>query len=265
MVHRRIKRSLESRRLANHNRSWIWGRHVVTETVRAGRWPILQLAVSQTLDFRLRDELLDWAAGSGTPLLQLEERRLTQRCRAADHQGCAALMGEFPYLAGDRLIQHLPADARLIVLDRIQDPFNFGAIVRTVDGLGLSGIVIGAKEQTGVNSQAARSSAGAVNHVLIAKVEDLSSFLRELARNSWQIWGATERGAVALDQARFKPPLALIIGNEGTGISPELQTLCTGSVRIPMEGHVGSLNAAVSAGILCYELVRPVSYPQSAS
>lgn len=256
MVHRRVKSSSKPARLGSHNRSWIWGRHAVSETVRAGRWPILELAMSSLLDAKIRREFCAWADRTNTPLTELNDDQLTLHCRAADHQGCAALMGEFPYLTADQLLKQVPDQARLIVLDRLQDPFNFGAIIRTVEGLGLDGIVIGSKEQTGVNSQAARSSAGAVNHVPIAKVEDLSSFLKELVDRSWQIWGATERGRRFLKEAQFQPPLVLIIGNEGTGISPGLLSLCTETVRIPMAGQVSSLNAAVSAGILCYEVVR---------
>lgn len=256
MVHRHVKRSSKPPRLGSHNRSWIWGRHVVMETLRSGRWPILELAISTQLDSNARRELQTWADRSNTPLMELDEDHLTQRCRAADHQGCAALMSEFPYQSGDELLKQAPENARLIVLDRIQDPFNFGAIIRTVDGLGLNGIVIGTKEQAGVNSQVARSSAGAVNHVPIARVDDLRVFLKDLSDRSWQLWGATERGVRLLNKAQFRPPLALIIGNEGTGISPDLVSLCTETVRIPMAGQVSSLNAAVSAGILCYELVR---------
>lgn len=260
MVHRRVKSSSKPARLGSHNRSWIWGRHAVWETVRAGRWPILELAISSLLDVKIRREFSAWADRTNTPLTELNEEQLTQRCRAADHQGCAALMGEFPYLTADQLLKQVPKQARLIVLDRIQDPFNFGAIIRTVDGLGLDGIVIGAKEQAGVNSQVARSSAGAVNHVPIAKVEDLSSFLKGVIDHSWQVWGATERGTRFLKEAQFHPPLALVIGNEGTGISPDVLSLCTETMRIPMAGQVSSLNAAVSAGILCYELVRGATH-----
>lgn len=265
MVHRRIKRANKPPRTANHNRSWIWGRNVVAETLRAGRWPMLELAVSDKLERLVLDEFLRLAENANTPITETDDDGVAKLCRAADHQGCAARMGAFPYVTGEQFLQRMTANARILILDRIQDPFNFGAMIRTAECLGLDGIVIGATEQTGVNSQVVRSSAGAVNHVPIARVDDLPAFVSGLAAQSWQIWGATERGSVALDQAGFHPPLALIIGNEGTGIGPDLQTHCTATVQIPMAGRVGSLNAAVSAGILCHEIVRSCRGPHAAS
>lgn len=264
MVHRRVKGVRRSPR-QNHNRSWIWGRHVVAETLRARRWPIRQLTLSEKLERPILEEFQRLAEQAEVPVTVLDDDGLTKLCRAADHQGCAAQIGEFPYLSGDEFLGRLTSDSRIVVLDRIQDPFNFGAIIRSVEGLGLDGILIGAVEQSPVNSQVARSSAGAVNHVPIGRVEDLGLILQELSRQPWQIWGATERGAVSITDATFEAPLALLIGNEGTGIRPELLSLCTTTVRIPMTGRVGSLNAAVSAGILCYEAVRDRrgSYPAS--
>jgi 23S rRNA (guanosine2251-2'-O)-methyltransferase len=255
MVHRRVKRTRQPPRL-NHNRAWIWGRHVVGETLRAGRWPILELVLSDKLDAPAREEFRRLAQHTNVSVTESDDERLTKLCHAADHQGCAARMGEYPYLSGGAFLDLLTAHSKIVVLDRIQDPFNFGAMIRSVECLGLDGILIGAVEQAGINSQVARSSAGAVNHVPIGRVDDLPAIVSELTRKQWQIWGATERGAVPVEQAKFRAPLALIIGNEGTGIRSDLLSLCTATVQIPMAGRVGSLNAAVSAGILCYEVVR---------
>lgn len=263
MVHRRVKRARQPHGL-NHNRAWIWGRHVVGETFRAGRWPILELALSDKLEAPVREEFLQLARQADVGVTESDDDHLTRLCRAGDHQGCAARMGEYPYLSGDEFLNRLTAQSKIVVLDRIQDPYNFGAMIRSVECLGLDGILIGATEQAGINSQVARSSAGAVNHVPIGRVDDLGCVVSELVRKLWQIWGASERGSVAVEQAEFRTPLALIIGNEGTGIRPDLLSLCTATVRIPMAGRVGSLNAAVSAGILCYEAVRHRdSQPQS--
>lgn len=256
MVHRRSKTPRGKATLGSHNRSWIWGRNVVAETLRAGKWPVLELAVSRRLEPGLFQEFLRRAHDLGVAVRETDDAELTRWCRAADHQGCAALMGEFPYLSREQLSSLARPDAVVLVLDRIQDPFNFGAIVRSGECLGIAGIVIGTKEQTGVNSLAARSSAGAVNHVPIARVDDVRGALSELSARGWRIWGASERGAVPLWEATFRPPMALVIGNEGTGISPELLAECAATVQIPMAGRVGSLNAAVSAGILCYEAIR---------
>lgn len=263
MVHRRVKRTRQSPRL-NHNRAWIWGRHVVGETLRAGRWPILELALSDKLEAPIREEFLQLARRADVAVTESDDDHLTKLCRAGDHQGCAARMDEYPYLSGEEFLNRLTAQSKIVVLDRIQDPFNFGAMIRSVECLGLDGILIGGVEQAGINSQVARSSAGAVNHVPIGRVDDPAAILSELVQRKWQIWGATERGSVPVEQAEFRAPLALIIGNEGTGIRSNLLSLCTATVQIPMTGRVGSLNAAVSAGILCYEVVRHRdSHPKS--
>jgi 23S rRNA (guanosine2251-2'-O)-methyltransferase len=256
MVHRRNRQTRGRKLLGSHNRSWIWGRNVVAETVRAGRWPIVELALSRKLDPKLIRELEGRAAALGVPVTLTDDAALKKLCRAGDHQGCAAQMAEFPYENIEALRRRSNARSLLLVLDRIQDPFNFGAMIRTAAGLGMDGVIIGAAEQTEVNSQVVRSSAGAVNQIPICRVEDLRGLVQELRDLGWKIWAASERGATPLSQTQFRPPMGLIIGNEGTGIAPELLALCTGTVRIPMHGQMGSLNAAVSAGILCYEMSR---------
>ncbi len=253
MVHRRVRKSRGAKLLANHNRCWIWGRNAVAETLRAGRWPILELALSRKLAGDVAEEFSERARDAGISVTSADDEGLTKLCRAADHQGCAARMAEFPYLAADEFLARMSAESIVVILDRIQDPYNFGAIVRTAEGLGLDGLLIGTSEQAGVNSLVARSSAGAVNHLPIGRVDELTDFVQALRANRWQVWGASEKGSVALSHAKPQLPLALIIGNEGTGIAPELLALCTQTAQIPMRGRVGSLNAAVSAGILCYE------------
>lgn len=253
MVHRRLRKSRQPKLLANHNRCWIWGRNAVGETLRAGRWPILELALSRKLADDVAEKFFNLAEASGVAVIETDDDGLTKLCRAADHQGCAARMAEFPYLSAEKFLDRMTAQSIFVILDRIQDPYNFGAIVRSAEGLGLDGVLIGTNEQAGVNSLVARSSAGAVNHLPIGRVEALAEFVQDLRQKSWQIWGASEKGSVALSAAPLQLPLALIIGNEGVGISPDLLSLCTQMVQIPMRGRVGSLNAAVSAGILCYE------------
>ena len=200
MVHRRGRQTGGRKLLGSHNRCWIWGRNVVAETLLAGRWPLLELAVSRKLDAALLKEFTRRAAKLGVPVTETDDAGLTKLCRAADHQGCAARMTEFPYWTVDEFRRRLTDTSILVVLDRIQDPFNFGAMIRTAECLGIDGIVIGSAEQTGVNSQVARSSAGAVNHVPICRLDDLQQFLAELRSGGWQISGASERRP-----SRFNP------------------------------------------------------------
>lgn len=251
-------RGRNSRRdvLTNHNRCWIWGRNVVLETLRAGRWPILELLVGDRADDSLWGEAMRLSKRLGIEATAMDDATLTRACHSGEHQGMAARMAPFPYATVEQLLGGLPANAMLVVLDRLQDPFNFGAIVRSASTLGLDGIVVGQKEQVDVNSLVARSSAGAINHIAVASTADLVQSVETLRERGFLIVAASEQGATPLYEAHFCQPTVAIIGNEGRGIRPELLAHCDQSLSIPMSGPVGSLNAAVAAGILFYEMQR---------
>jgi 23S rRNA (guanosine2251-2'-O)-methyltransferase len=242
--------------MANHNRCWIWGRNAVVETLRAGRWPVIELLHSDRCEPKTRTETLSLATRSGIKSIAVLDEEITKRCRSDEHQGLAARMPPFPYLDLNELISQLPENPILVMLDRVHDPYNFGAIVRSADVLGIDGVVIGTREQAQVNSLSARSSAGAVNHVPIVQTDDLTLAVRSLSERGFQIIGTSDRATDLIFDPDFRQPTLLMIGNEGRGIQPALESLCTQFVQIPVMGTVNSLNAAVSAGILFYEVLR---------
>ena len=242
--------------MGSHNRCWIWGRNVVLETVRAGRWPVLELLIGDWVENSVAEECAHLAELRQVPVYSETESELTRHCRTAEHQGFAARMAPFPCLSFDEIMKALPRTPAIAILDRLQDPFNFGAIIRSASTLGIHGIIIGDREQTDINSQVARSSVGAINHLPIARTDNLTSAVHELLRLGFQVVAASEKSSIPLHRADFRGPTVIVIGNEGRGICPQLLSLCNLSVRIPMTGQVGSLNAAVAAGILFYELSR---------
>lgn len=242
--------------MGNHNRCWIWGRNVVQETVRAGRWPILELLIGDWIDTPVAEECLQLAALHQVPVFTETEAGLTRQCHTAEHQGFAARMAPFPCQTIDALCNSLPDNPALAILDRLQDPFNFGAIIRSASTLGVDGVIIGDREQAEISSQVARSSAGAINHLPIARSSSLVGVVADLQDRGFQVIAASEKSKVPLYQADFTRPTVMMVGNEGRGIHPDLLERCDLSVSIPMSGHVGSLNAAVAAGILFYELRR---------
>ena len=256
MVDSSRRRSSRRDVMTNHNRCWIWGRNVVLETLRAGHWPILELLVGDRANDVLWDEAARLANQHGITALAMDDATLSKACHSGDHQGMAARMAPFPYATVEQLLGQLPTDALLVVLDRLQDPFNFGAVVRSASTLGMDGIVIGQREQVEVNSLVARSSAGAVNHIAIASTDDLVRSVGIFRERGFQIVAASEKADTPLSEADFRRPTVAIIGNEGRGIRPELLAQCDHSLGIPMSGPVGSLNAAVAAGILFYEIRR---------
>ncbi|QDT66352.1 23S rRNA (guanosine(2251)-2'-O)-methyltransferase RlmB [Calycomorphotria hydatis] len=278
--------------LGNHNRCWVWGRNVVLESLRAGRWLPYEVRVnSEVMDEATRDELHTLCELHSVELIEVSPTDLKKHCPTGDHQGLIAKMPPYPYVELNELLSSVggwgrdkvsppvshrssggslrltpatPTDkdikgstpASILITDGLQDDYNFGAVVRNVDGFGLDGLIIPTRNQTGVTSQVARSSAGAVNHVAITRVEDLTEAIRTLQQHGIHVTAASERGTMAVSDTNLQQPCALIIGNEGTGIRPEVLDACDTHVTIPMQGHVGSLNAAVASGVLLYELTR---------
>lgn len=252
----RSRRQQSSRLLGNHQRCWLWGRHVVTETLRADRWKILELLLADDLEPAVQSELTELADQTDTPC-RLETRvRLTQLSSTGEHQGCLARMTPFPYASLEEVLEKLSPVPFLVLLDRLQDPHNFGAIIRSAEIMNADAVLVGTSHQSPVNSQVARASTGAVNWLPLAEVEDFPALFQRVKAASLQVVGASEKAESPLFTLDLTRPTVLIIGNEGTGIRPEFLAECDALACIPQAGRVQSLNAAVSAGILFYELQR---------
>lgn len=257
MVGRKKRRGKKQNQLGNHQRSWIWGRHAVMEMLRAGKWTPLEILIcEELLDEKLCTEFHALTKGESFSYQPVSGDEIERQVRARDHQGLAARMTEFPVADLESLLKKLPEHPFLLIIDRIQDPYNFGAILRTADLMNVHGVIISHSEQVGITSHVARSSVGAVNYLSIAVVDSLKVSCQLLSENQIKLVAASEKGDRAPSQIDFTDATALIIGNEGAGISEELLTQCDQLCAIPQGGHIGSLNAAVAAGILCYEVQR---------
>ena len=256
----RSKRGGKGKRklLGSHQRCWLWGRHLVTETLAAQRWPILELHLAEDLPDAERQSAQTAAGNATVPVpVHVESRDvLTRLCHAAEHQGYFAKMAPFPYQAAGQVLAARTGVPLYLVLDSIQDPYNFGAMLRSAEVFGVGGVFIGTPSQVEVTSMVARSSAGAVNRVAIAQVESLPELLRNLRNDGIAVVGASEKSERTLIESDFRGPTAIVIGNEGTGISPDVAALCTATARIPLYGALGSLNAAAAAAVMCYEVRR---------
>lgn len=256
MVESYRRKKHKQKLLGNHQKCWIWGRHVVLETLQAGRWPILELVVEETLpgdELRFVQEL---AAAKAVALRMESAAGMQALCKSREHQGYLAKMPPFPYADGEDVFRQSASPPLFAVLDAIQDPYNFGAIVRSAAGLGVDACFVARTGQVEVTSLVARASAGAVNLVPIVQVEDLVECGRELQQRGIRLVGAAAGAASSASEYDFRTGTALVIGNEGAGIRPELLALCDAVVAIPQQGRLDSLNAAVSAGILFYEARR---------
>ncbi len=242
--------------MGNHQRCWLWGRHLVIETLEAQRWPILELVVSDELVADDADRVRNLAERDDVPVTIAPPERLTQLSGANDHQGLLAKMSPFPFSGLQKIMSSTADPLALVMLDRIQDPHNFGAIIRVAEVLGLHGMVIGDTHQSAVTSAVARSSAGAVNHLPICRESDLRATVETLRTSGVHLVATAMRSGVPLSDWNFTQPTAILMGNESTGVADELLNMCDATVHIPQGGHVESLNAAVAAGIVCYELQR---------
>jgi 23S rRNA (guanosine2251-2'-O)-methyltransferase len=175
------------------------------------------------------------------------------------HQGIVAIGRPFPYRSLDELLA-LPKknEARLFVaLDHLTDPHNVGAIVRTAEAAGANGLILPDRRSAGINATVRKAAAGAAAHLPIAQVGNLAAALRTLKKSGVWIAGAdASTDATPLHEADLDRDLAVVIGAEGGGLSTPIKRECDYLVRIPMRGHVASLNASVAAAILIYEVLR---------
>jgi 23S rRNA (guanosine2251-2'-O)-methyltransferase len=244
--------------LGSHQKCWLWGRNLVLETLAAGRWPIADLFLADSLPADAIASATARAQALGVAVSVSPAGDLEKLGHTSEHQGHLARMNEFPYAP----FEDLPlasADGHTpfyVMLDGIQDPFNFGAILRAAEVFGADGTIIAAIGQVGVISMVARSSAGAVNRIPIARVESLCAAAEVLQGRGVVLVGASEKASTDISVCDLKRPVCIVMGNEGVGLSPAILAWCGETVRIPQHGRVGSLNAAVAAGVFFYEVRR---------
>jgi len=256
MGERYRRRKGKQKLLSSHQRSWLWGRNLVRETLAAGHWPIVELHLADDLPRGELDAALELAGQQGLKV-ELSSRDAIERlCHTSEHQGYLARMGPFPYRTAEQLLSAASGRSLFLILDALQDPFNFGAILRSAEIFGVAGVIIGTARQVPVTTMVARSSAGGVNRVPIAQVEDLAQLASDLKSAGFEIVGASEKGSASLPEFRFPERTAIVIGNEGEGIGTPLMAECTQLIRIPQSGELGCLNAAMAASIFCYEAAK---------
>jgi 23S rRNA (guanosine2251-2'-O)-methyltransferase len=208
------------------------------------------------LEPALRDQVERRTSELGIPIEWTAFENLTARCRSTEHQGLMGMMPEFPYSDPDDQILPAHRPAFLLLLEGIQDPHNFGAIIRSAEVFGVDALVVGEAGQCAVTPHVARASAGAVNDVAIVRVPNVIDGAVWLRERGVRILGAAGTADRDIGDCSLAASTALVIGNEGVGISDALLACCDQLVRIPQVGRTESLNAAVAAGILCYEVRR---------
>ena len=237
---------------------FIEGRNAVIEALRAGVAIDKVYIASGETDASLK-HIASLARAAGAVVSETDRRKLDTMSDTHSHQGVIAAAACTGYaLIEDILgIARKRSEAPLIVLcDGITDPHNLGAIIRTCEAAGAHGVIIPKHRSAGLSATVAKTSSGAVYHVAVARVTNMTAAVKELKGNGLWISGASAGSGLPLWQADMKRPTAFVIGSEGTGISRLVRDNCDMDINIPMHGKIASLNASVSAAVLLYEAVR---------
>ncbi len=235
------------------------GPHVVLEVLRAGRRSLRRVWLARAERGGISQIIQALARERGVPVEVRPRADLDRRVKGTPHQGVLAEAGPFPYVEAEEIVSlalRAGEAAFLVVLDGIMDPQNLGAILRTAEAAGVHGLILPRDRATGVTPTAVRASAGATEHLSVARVINLSAFLAWVKEHGLWVVGADPSGGGLLYAADLKEPLALVIGAEGRGLRPLVRSRCDFRVRIPLSGRVASLNASCAAAVCIFEVIR---------
>ncbi len=236
----------------------IEGRNAVIEALRAGT-AIDKIYLQKGVADKALGHIASKARAAGAVVVEADRRKLDAMSRTHAHQGVIALTSVREYVPVASLLERAAERGEpplLVICDEISDPHNLGAILRTAECAGAHGVVIPKRRSAGLTAVVAKTSAGAVAHIPVARVPNLPSLLKELKKQGLWVFGAAAEGSVPLYEADLKGPAAIVIGSEGDGMSRLSAENCDVLVRIPMRGKLNSLNASAAAAILLYEAVR---------
>jgi 23S rRNA (guanosine2251-2'-O)-methyltransferase len=237
---------------------WIWGRHPVLEAIRAGI--ALRVLLSAGLaPSAVIDEIRRTARNRGLSVESVESQALSRLASGGATQGVAAAISPRPPVGLKRLLDEVDETGErpfLLLLDQIQDPHNLGAILRTADAAGAHGAVLPERRSAPLGGVVAKTSAGAIYYLRIAQVPNLARAMDEIReRGIWTV-GLDGSASTTTYESDLSVPLALVLGSEGSGLRKLTRQHCDLLLRVPMMGHVESLNVSVAAGIAMYETVR---------
>ncbi len=239
---------------APENENFVFGHHAVVEALKQGRGN--KLFILEDARGEKIEELKQLAQEHSVPVKWVPKQKLDTMSDNGVHQGMVLAITPYEYLSLPELLERTEtAEPFFLILDNLEDPHNFGSILRTADAAGVDGIIIPKHRAVGITPVVVKTSTGAVEHVPVARVTNLSQGIKQLKDAGFWVFGTAMSGTAYTDwNAAGK--IALIIGNEGRGMSAGLAKEVDELLTIPMIGHVQSLNASVAAGLLIYEAFR---------
>lgn len=234
------------------------GRNAVIELLESGR-DINKIFISNGEKHGSINKIINMAKQRKVLITEVNKSKLKEMAKTENYQGVIAIVPPFEYCDVDDIIEEAKKRNEppfIVILDGIEDPHNLGSIIRTAETAGVHGIIIPKRRAAYVNSTVAKVSAGAIEYMKVARVNNLNETIKSLKENGIWICGTDISTNTYYDKQDFTGPIAIIIGSEGFGISRLVKENCDFLVKIPMKGKITSLNAAVSAGIVIYEAVK---------
>ena len=235
----------------------IIGRNPVAEAIKSGREIDKIMVKKGEIEGSLRP-IIKKARDMGIPVIEADKNKLSELAEGGNHQGVIAYAAAHDYASLDDIFNKAEEKGEppfIVILDKITDPHNFGSIIRTANCAGAHGIIIPKRGSVGLNEVVAKTSAGAIEYVPVAKVTNIAQTIDILKERGVWVAGA-EAGGDTMYKTDLSGSMALVIGSEGEGISRLVKEKCDFLVEIPMFGDVNSLNASVAAAVLMYEVVR---------
>ena len=233
------------------------GRNPVAEAIKSGREIDKIMVKKGEIEGSLRP-IIKKARDMGIPVIEADKNKLSELAEGGNHQGVIAIVAAHDYASVDDIFKKAEEKGEppfIVILDKITDPHNLGSIIRTANCAGVHGIIIPKRGSVGLSEVVAKTSAGAIEYVPVAKVTNIAQTIDALKEKGGWVAGA-EAGGDTMYKTDLSGSMALVIGSEGEGISRLVKEKCDFLVEIPMFGDVNSLNASVAAAVLMYEVVR---------
>ena len=234
------------------------GRNALTEALKAGR-TIDKVFIAAGDTDRSLQRLAAQAKDAGAVIVPVDRRKLDQMSTTHSHQGVIALAAAHVYYTIDDILEEAASRGEtplIVICDELSDPHNLGAIMRSAECAGAHGVIIPKRRSVGLTATVAKASAGAVEYMKVARVTNINNAISELKEKGVWVFGTAAEGSIPMYKADLTGPAAIVIGNEGDGMSQLVRKNCDVMVHIPMKGSISSLNASAAASILLYEAVR---------
>jgi 23S rRNA (guanosine2251-2'-O)-methyltransferase len=234
----------------------LFGLHPVEEALRSGTRKFDHICIArERMDARL-EKLVQACREAGVKMRMDTRDQLTKLARTEAHQGVVAIVRARQFLALEDLIEETRPNQMLLALDGVEDPQNLGALLRTAEGAGVDGVVVTERRSAPLSPVAVKASAGAAEHVKLARVVNLVRALEELKKRNLWIIGLDERGTANYDEFDYTVGCVLVLGREGAGLHDLVRRTCDHLLRIPMAGRVHSLNVSAAGAVVLYEAAR---------